>query len=81
MFGGDAEHHTRNFGFRQVVGTTASATYADREDTVAAMGFVKQSLAVRSFLVVVGCLCEGDWEGESCFVFPPEGLPGRALRV
>jgi hypothetical protein len=44
-----------------------------RGDTVAAMGFVKQSLAVRSFLVVVGCLCEGDWEGESCFVFPPKG--------
>ena len=49
----------------------------DREDTVAAMGFVKQSLAVRSFLVVVGCLCEGDWEGESCFVFPPKGCRGE----
>ena len=46
-------------------------------DTVAAMGFVKQSLAVRSFLVVVGCLCEGDWEGESCFVFPPKGCRGE----
>ena len=30
------------------------------------MGFVKQGLAVRGFLVVVGCLCEGDWESESC---------------
>ena len=49
----------------------------DREDTVAAMGFVKQSLAVRSFLVGVGCLCEGDWEGESCFVFPPKGCRGE----
>ena len=50
----------------------------DRGDTVAAMGFVKQGLAARSFLVVVACLCEGDREGESCFV-PAEGVPGRAL--
>jgi hypothetical protein len=41
------------------------------------MGFVKQSLAVRSLLVVVGCLCEGDWEGERCFVFPPKGCRGE----
>jgi hypothetical protein len=52
-----------------------------RWDTVAAMGFVKQGLAVGSFLVVVGCLCEGDWERESCFVFPPNDCRGERCGV
>jgi hypothetical protein len=45
------------------------------------MGFVKQGLVVGGFLVVVGCLCEGDWEGAEMFLVPPERWPRRALRV
>ena len=46
-------------------------------DAAAAMGFVKQGLVVGGFLVVVGCLCEGDWEGPRCFLFPQSAGRGE----
>jgi hypothetical protein len=41
------------------------------------MGFVKQGLVVGGFLVVVGCLCEGDCEGPRCFLFPQNAGRGE----